>query len=161
MTTGRFYRFLHRVTVVPWRSIAGEALDRVLLVAKTVRGPSMLPTINITGDIVAVERISPRWSLITAGDIVLLRSPENPLKTVTKRVLALEGEAVTFVVDPAKGDVVHTVLVPKGHLWVQGDNIYESRDSRQFGPVPYGLIQGRAFCKVWPPENFGFFRQKM
>jgi len=38
--------------------------------------------------------------------------------------------------------------VPKGHVWVQGDNIYDSRDSRQFGPVPYGLIQGRAFLRV-------------
>lgn len=31
---------------------------------------------------------------------------------------------------------------------MQGDNIYDSRDSRQFGPVPYGLIQGRAFLRV-------------
>lgn len=146
-------------------------MDRVLLVANTVclvhvvntyvfsialvKGPSMLPTFNITGDIVAVERISPRCNLITAGDVVLLRSPENPLKTVTKRVLAFEGDTVTFLPDPANGVASKTVLVPKGHVWVQGDNIYESRDSRQFGPVPYGLIQGRAFCRVWPPESFG------
>ncbi|KAI0507365.1 hypothetical protein KFK09_013488 [Dendrobium nobile] len=171
MAAGRFSSLFRRAATVPWSSIAGEAFDRVVLVAKTVcfvhvinnyvcsialvRGPSMLPTINITGDIVAVERISPRWSLISVGDIILLRSPENPMKTVTKRVLGLEGDAVTFLVDPAKGFLSKTVLVPKGHVWVQGDNIYESRDSRQFGPVPYGLIQGRAFCRVWPPESFG------
>lgn len=38
--------------------------------------------------------------------------------------------------------------VPKGHVWIQGDNIYASNDSRYFGPVPYGLIQGKAFFRV-------------
>lgn len=71
----------------------------------------MLPTINITGDIVAVERISHRWSLVAVGDIVLLRSPENPMKTVTKRVLGLEGDTVTFLVDSAMGFSSKTVLV--------------------------------------------------
>lgn len=176
MAAGRL-SFLRRAAAIPWSAIAGEAIDRVLLVAKTVcavhvvntyvcsialvRGPSMLPTINITGDIVAVERISPRCSLISVGDVVLLRSPENPLKTVTKRVLALEGDAITFLLDPSKGFATKTVLVPKGHVWVQGDNIYESRDSRQFGPVPYGLIEGRAFCRIWPPESIGSIAQKM
>ncbi|KAI3910011.1 hypothetical protein MKW98_013065, partial [Papaver atlanticum] len=32
--------------------------------------------------------------------------------------------------------------VPKG----QGDNIYASQDSRQFGPVPYGLKSGTPVC---------------
>ena len=34
------------------------------------------------------------------------------------------------------------------HVWVEGDNIYYSRDSRQFGPVPYSLLEGKVFCKV-------------
>jgi len=38
--------------------------------------------------------------------------------------------------------------VPKGHVWIQGDNIYASRDSRHFGPVPYGLIEGKVFFRV-------------
>ncbi|KHN47457.1 Mitochondrial inner membrane protease subunit 1 [Glycine soja] len=45
--------------------------------------------------------------------------------------------------------------VPKGHVWIQGDNIYASRDSRHFGPVPYGLIEGKVFFRVWPPDSFG------
>lgn len=39
---------------------------------------------------------------------------------------------------------------------MQGDNIYSSRDSRQFGPVPYGLIQGRAFCKVSATNDLSY-----
>ena len=38
--------------------------------------------------------------------------------------------------------------MPPGHVWVEGDNKNRSCDSRHFGPVPYGLIKGRAVCKV-------------
>lgn len=31
---------------------------------------------------------------------------------------------------------------------MEGDNIYGSTDSRNFGPVPYGLLQGRVFWRV-------------
>ncbi|RXH86404.1 hypothetical protein DVH24_017457 [Malus domestica] len=29
---------------------------------------------------------------------------------------------------------------PRGHVWVEGNNIYDSHDSRSFGPVPFSLI---------------------
>ena len=38
--------------------------------------------------------------------------------------------------------------VPKGHVWLQGDNAINSTDSRHYGPVPYALLQGRVFLKV-------------
>ncbi|KAK1380123.1 hypothetical protein POM88_026867 [Heracleum sosnowskyi] len=38
--------------------------------------------------------------------------------------------------------------VPKGHVWIQRDNIYASKDSRHFGPVPYGLIHCKVFCRL-------------
>ena len=38
--------------------------------------------------------------------------------------------------------------VPKGHVWLQGDNLINSTDSRQYGPVPYSLLYGRVFLKV-------------
>ncbi|KAK6917221.1 Peptidase S26 [Dillenia turbinata] len=41
-----------------------------------------------------------------------------------------------------------TLGVPEGHTWVQGDNKYNSRDSRVFGAIPYGLIIGRAIWRV-------------
>ncbi|WOL12459.1 mitochondrial inner membrane protease subunit 1 [Canna indica] len=166
-----------RFRKIPWREIGSDALDRAALVLKAacfvhvvnnyvvgiafVLGPSMLPTLNLTGDVVAVERITTRWGSLSVGDVVVLQSPENPRKTVTKRVLGLGGDAVTYLVDPAQGNAARTVVVPKGHVWVQGDNIYSSRDSREFGSVPYGLIQGRAFCKVWPPKAIGMIGEKL
>lgn len=35
------------------------------------------------------------------------------------------------------------VQVPEGHVWVAGDNMSYSRDSRFFGPLPMGLIRGK------------------
>ena len=37
------------------------------------------------------------------------------------------------------------VRVPKGHLWLQGDNKDNSTDSRDYGPVPYALLKGKVF----------------
>lgn len=44
--------------------------------------------------------------------------------------------------------VIIFLKIPKGHVWLLGDNPDCSKDSRHFGPVPYGLIRGRACLKV-------------
>ncbi|KAF9611735.1 hypothetical protein IFM89_034918 [Coptis chinensis] len=113
----------------------------------------MVPTLHLTGDLVLVQRFSTK---ITRGDIVLVRSPENPRKIVAKRVTGMEGDEITFLVDPKKDDgKVKTVKVEQGHVWVTGDNVYDSRDSRTFGAVPSGLLYGRVFFRVWPFNAFG------
>lgn len=43
------------------------------------------------------------------------------------------------------------LTVPPGHVWIEGDNAARSRDSRDFGPIPLGLVRGRAVCKVHGP----------
>ena len=35
------------------------------------------------------------------------------------------------------------IRVPEGHVWIVGDNLGTSRDSRKYGPVPMGLITGK------------------
>jgi signal peptidase I len=63
------------------------------------------------------------------------------------------------------------VVVPKGRLWVMGDNRDGSADSRahindQKGTVPASDVIGRAFVVVWPPSDWktlpvpGTFHQK-
>ncbi|XP_057544282.1 mitochondrial ATP-independent inner membrane protease subunit 1b-like [Amaranthus tricolor] len=126
-----------------------------LLDVSYATGPSMLPTLNIEGDALLIDRISPRFRKVIPGDVVIVCSPENPRKLVTKRLIAKEDDSVTFLVDPKNSDKCKTVVVPKGHVWVQGDNIYASRDSRDFGPVPYGLIYGKVFWRIWPVKHFG------
>lgn len=42
------------------------------------------------------------------------------------------------------------IYVPKGHVWLEGDNSENSIDSRTYGPVPIGLIQSRAAFRLYP-----------
>ncbi|XP_022732805.1 mitochondrial inner membrane protease subunit 1-like isoform X2 [Durio zibethinus] len=155
-----------------WMNIAKEAIARASIVVKFicllhvtdayllssshVLGPSMLPTLNTTGDVVLVENLSHRIGKLGSGDLVLVRSPLDPKKSITKRIIAMEGDKVTF---SARNHSFLSLVVPKGHVWIQGDNLYVSRDSREFGPIPYGLIQGKVFFRVWPPKGFGSLGQ--
>ncbi|XP_044461909.1 mitochondrial inner membrane protease subunit 1-like [Mangifera indica] len=157
-------------------SWANEGFDKSLLLAKIfssvhivhtyfcmlalTEGPSMLPTLNLTSTLVLAERLSPRFNKVGTGDVVIVRSPVFPRKVVTKRVLGVEGDRVTYVVDPKNSDKSETVVVPKGHVWIEGDNIYNSTDSRNFGAVPYGLVEARIFWKIWPPKEFGPLEKK-
>ncbi|KAL8139676.1 hypothetical protein V2J09_005697 [Rumex salicifolius] len=153
------------------RAIAKEVAERTFIVAKflsllhitntylctptLVYGQSMLPTFNFRGDVLLSERISHRLGQLSPGDIILVKSPQNPRRIITKRIVAMEGESVSFAADPRSNDSLETVLIPKGHVWIQGDNIYASHDSRNFGPVPYGLIEGKVFCRIWPLGELG------
>ncbi|XP_010549476.1 PREDICTED: mitochondrial inner membrane protease subunit 1 [Tarenaya hassleriana] len=118
-------------------------------------GPSMIPTLHPSGNVVLAERISARFRKVGRGDIVVVRSPENPRVAPTKRVIGVEGDLITYVIDPGKNDKSQSIVVPKGHVWVQGDYTCNSKDSRTFGPVPYALIQGRVLLRVWPFRDFG------
>jgi signal peptidase I len=48
------------------------------------------------------------------------------------------------------------VVVPKGSLWVMGDNRSNSSDSRFFGPIRRSTVQGRTVLRVWPPGSASF-----
>lgn len=48
-----------------------------------------------------------------------------------------------------KGQINSLLLqVPPGHIWLEGDNLIVSRDSREYGPVPLALVRGRAMVQV-------------
>jgi signal peptidase I len=49
------------------------------------------------------------------------------------------------------------ITVPEHHCFVLGDNRSESLDSRQFGPVPYAGIIGRADYIYWPARDWSRF----
>ncbi|KAM3297139.1 hypothetical protein ACQJBY_039158 [Aegilops geniculata] len=169
-------RFIQRLAGIPWRQIAGEASSVGLRMAQGLcavhvfsehalgvvfpRGPSMLPALSMAGDVLLNDKVSPRRGRVAPGDVVFFVSPEDPRKAVIKRVVGMEGDEVTFPVDPGNSDATKTVLVPQGHIWVQGDNIYDSHDSRQFGPVPYGLIKGKMSYRIWPPSRIGSIDSK-
>lgn len=44
--------------------------------------------------------------------------------------------------------LTYTTKVPRGHIWLEGDNLIVSRDSREYGPVPLALLRGRVVAQV-------------
>jgi signal peptidase I len=47
------------------------------------------------------------------------------------------------------------IRVPKGDVFVLGDNRNNSAASNRFGPISENLIVGRAFIRVWPLSSVG------
>lgn len=45
------------------------------------------------------------------------------------------------------------IKVPRGHVWLQGDNLACSIDSRDYGPVPEATLKGRVLARVTYPNS--------
>ena len=140
---------------------------------------SMKETI-IPGDMVFSEKISYYMHEPVQGDIVTFIDPDDPNRTLIKRVIATEGQVVdlqngSVYVDGVKLDEPYTLgkeswpivptapgvevdfpyVVPEDCLWLMGDNRTSSQDSRYFGAVPVSSVTGRAALVYWPLNHFG------
>jgi len=144
---------------------------------------SMESTLHV-GDRVLVNKWSYRLHPIHRGDIVVFSKPKGELASnindLIKRVIALPGETVTIAnnhvyinnhqltepyLRPQDVTTVHPgpyactpqapCHIPKGQIWVMGDNRVFSEDSRYFGPIPESSVVGRAFYRIWPLTRLG------
>jgi signal peptidase I len=98
----------------------------------------------------------------------------NSDQTFIKRVVATGGDTVAvrdglaivngraqpapFAASCAGGDgcdMARPITVPKGSLFLMGDNRGNSDDSRYWGPVPDDWVIGKAFATYWPPSRIG------
>ena len=114
------------------------------------------------------------------GDVIVFIYPLDPSKDFIKRVVAVEEDTVKIinkklylngvqVPDPhgvytdessfsgevQKRDNFGPVTVPKGTLFVLGDNRDRSLDSRFWGYVPLAEVRGRAFIIYWSWDSQG------
>lgn len=63
----------------------------------------------------------------------------------------MEGATVAPPLANHPGTGLHTQAVadvPPGHVWLGGDNLAMSTDSRDYGPVPKSLLVGRLTAQV-------------
>jgi len=122
----------------------------------TCIGPSMMPTFNQVGDVVVMERVTPNiLRSYRRGDVVIATSPTNPAQTVCKRIRATAGDRVTLPTElshfgRSQGWAARNgqVVVPEGHVWLEGDNSLNSTDSRYYGPVASALVKGVVLVRV-------------
>lgn len=125
-------------------------------------GPSMYPTLSLSGDLILNSRLALALNSLQRGQLVTAVSPLNPSHQVLKRVVGLGGD--TVLVDPSgeHGERDRWVKVPKGSVWLAGDNASNSIDSRDYGPVPEGLLKGVVIAKVsWPAGAVAFRRSPL
>lgn len=47
-------------------------------------------------------------------------------------------------------------MIPRGHIWIEGDNSSNSSDSRHYGPIPQGLVLSRVLLRLYPFNRMGF-----
>jgi len=108
------------------------------------------------------------------GDIIVFRYPDDPSRDFIKRCVAVEGQTVQirdkvlyvdgkprnepYAIHIDSRDLPREVnqrdnfgplVVPKGHIFMMGDNRDNSHDSRFWGPLPLGLVKGKAMILYW------------
>ena len=167
---------------VPLRTSA--ALRRGGIASMLCQGPSMVPTLNPYGDVVLLEKLPPEalevGDVVMARSPV---EPDNPEAHVCKRVRALPGGPVPrdrrFARNDAANSEEEETVVPLDSklpryrcdlgcillkmaaislltgVWLQGDNLHNSTDSREYGPVPLASVLGRVIFRVWPEAEAG------
>ncbi|NCO75701.1 MAG: signal peptidase I [Cyanobacteria bacterium] len=137
---------------------------------------SMYPTLDI-GDRLVVEKVSYRFTKPKDQDIVVFTPPPqlqvlgyDASQAFIKRIIAQEKETVAV-----KEGIVYvngiatkeeyifenpeysldTIEIPKGYVFVMGDNRNNSNDSHIWGFLPQENIIGKAIFTFWPLKHFG------
>jgi signal peptidase I len=136
----------------------------------SVDGPSMQPTLY-TGEHVMIYKLGTAFSLPHRYNIIVCKFVGGD-KNYIKRVVALPGETVEVkdgetlvngkpLADDKYGHGIRQqdmaqMTVPDNCVFVMGDNRGDSADSCVYGPVPRNLIEGIAFCVIWPLNAIKF-----
>ncbi len=149
-----------------------QAVRAYAVAPYVVPSESMVPTMQISDRFLA-DRFTYRFlRQPKAGDIVIFDEPGGK-RTFVKRVIATEGQQIDVregavyingkpLVEPYThglptelGSVELPLVVPKGYVWLMGDNRTNSTDSRWFGAVPLSTVRGHAVALYWPAARAG------
>jgi signal peptidase I, bacterial type len=169
-------------TIFEWVEMFVYAFSAVLIVMtfiarpSPVDGESMLNTLHHNELLI----VSDLFYTPERGDVVVFQSkPTGYDKPYVKRIIALEGQTIDINFDTWEVTVDDVVLdeyyvrteskemrgsnyefpmvIPKGHVFVMGDNRNNSQDSRSsiVGPVDMRYILGRVVFRIFPLDRIG------
>ncbi|MGV3487207.1 MAG: signal peptidase I [Tuberibacillus sp.] len=149
-----------------------------------VEGQSMMPTLQ-DGNRLIVNKIDYDITTPQRFDIIVFHA--TPTDDYVKRVIGLPGDTIEYKNDvlyingkkveepylkPYRDQLVSGLLtenfnlqektgmthVPKGKIFVMGDNRRNSVDSRRFGFVDMSQIVGKVDLRYWPFSEFDMLR---
>lgn len=159
----------------------------VLLVQKfivqpvEVNGSSMETTLSDQNHLL-LEKVSYMFSKPQRFDVIVFRPYEDDKELCyIKRVIALPNETVQIIgniiyingeplqenygnenVIRDAGIASEPITLGEDEYFVLGDNRNNSKDSRNstVGPIKRDSILGRAWCRIWPINEFGFIKHE-
>lgn len=168
--------------LLEWPIIIAVAIGAAILIRAFVWQSFWIPSGSMedtlkVGDRVIVNKLAYKIHSIDRGDVIVFHKPKTwniKEEDLIKRVVAVGGDTVrsdaggTVWVNGKKADQSHAKLlrpcpeplafaqraIPKGEVWVMGDNRCDSDDSRFQGPVPTGDVVGHAFVLIWPVSRW-------
>ncbi len=189
--------FKYLIPVILIALVVAIVLRTFVVQAYQVSTPSMEEGL-LAGEFFLVNKLAYKFkdSSPEPNDIIVFGYPLNPNKILVKRCVATEGQTVEIInktlyvdgkvyIDPptvqfkdprtlpkvlSQRDNFGPLQVPKGHLFVLGDNRDNSQDSRDWGFVDYSTVKGKALFVYWSwtpdpkapkmeaPYIFPFFR---
>jgi len=171
-------------SVVEWVEIFAISVAAVMLILvlvgrhSPVNGSSMNETLQ-ENDLLIISNL---FYTPEQGDIVVFESTATTYeRPYVKRIIAVGGQTVDY--DPVSGTVTvdgkaieedyatykgtmrsegsysagitYPYKVPSGFVFVMGDNRWNSKDSRDIGPVDQRCIIGHVVFRLFPFEKMG------
>ena len=154
------------------QSVIFDILICVIIVAGTlffikpiiVSGSSMEGTLSDKDYLLISRQAYTLFSKPKAGDIIVFPQPDGDEKgkrLYIKRIIATEGQRIRINEDyigrkETHGNINYTI--PKGQVFVMGDNRENSSDSRMFGTINVKNITGKVIVRLYPFGKFGRIR---
>jgi signal peptidase I len=141
-----------------------------------VSGASMEQTFD-SGEYLIVDQVTYHLKKPTRGEVIVFRYPKDPSKFFIKRIIGIPGDTVTidgatvmikntehpdgvilsepYITDMAPSGFV-TERLGDREYFVMGDNRNFSSDSRSWGVLQEERIIGRAYLRLYPPQEFEY-----
>jgi len=157
--------------------ILAQGIKTFLVEPYLIPSGSMIPTIELRDRVLANKLSFWLGAQPHYGDIVIIDDPTGEYPQLIKRVIGLGGDTLDLIDGKVYrndvpldepytygketypiGRVQFPLEVPKGSIFVMGDNRTNSADGRVFGTTPLDSVNGRGFWTYWPLDRFGALR---